>query len=156
MKALILHAVRDSPGIHFRELQRDVSCSVNTLDHHLRNVEQIEDRQIRGYRRLFPRHISEDLHSPLAALNHDQRGQILYIVGERPDIISSNIASALDTPQSSISDHLTVLRTADLIHAEKDGRKRRYTISEKTGSVIDRFGRKILDEITDGFIDMWD
>jgi DNA-binding transcriptional ArsR family regulator len=54
------------------------------------------------------------------ALNDSTRRQILDLLKEK-DLSAGEIAEAFDISKPSISHHLDLLKTADLVSAERDG-----------------------------------
>jgi len=153
MKARIVEAVRSNPGIHFRELKREVDCSSTTLDYHIERS-RLEDEHIRGYRRIFPPHVSEDLHSPLAALNHDTRGDIVRVVDE-DEVDLSSIAEAIAKSVSTVSHHLDILKDGDVLAVSRKGRSTIYSTTSITRQALDRYDT-ILEQASDRFIAMWE
>lgn len=152
MKNQVLSEVKESPGIHFRELQRNLDCTSTTLNYHLDRLD-LRDRKIRGYRRIYPQNISEDLERPLAALNHSVRGPMVYHIkeGDSP----KELVEKLDVSKSTVSSHLKILNEDGLVNEEKEGRSKELSVSEKSLKAINRYASDLLDEASDGFIDMW-
>lgn len=155
MKQAILRTVHAQPGIHFRQLQREAGCSVNTLNHHLYREDAITEAQIRGYRRCYPADIPERLHSSLAALNHEPRGTILYAVDEQSGITNTELGGVLDLAASTLSSHIHVLSDADLITIDKNGRRKQYHPEQVVSQVIAEYAEAVIDRATDNFIDLW-
>lgn len=153
MKARIVEVVRSNPGIHFRELKREIDCSSTTLDYHL-DRSQLEDEHIRGYRRIFPPDVRGDLHVPLAALNHDTRGDIVRVVDEEDRNLSS-IAEAIAKSVSTVSHHLTILKEDDVLDVARDGRSKVYSTTTITRQALDRYD-SVLEQASDRFIEMWE
>jgi predicted transcriptional regulator len=153
MKARIVEAVRSNPGIHFRELKREVDCSSTTLDYHLERS-RLEDEHIRGYRRIFPPDIQESLHDPLAALNHDTRGDIVRVVDEKDRNLSS-IADVIAKSVSTVSHHLDILKDDGVLAVSRDGRSTVYSTTGITRQALDRYD-SILEQASDRFIAMWE
>jgi len=153
VKARIVETVRSNPGIHFRQLKREIDCSSTTLDYHLERS-RLEDEHIRGYRRIFPPDIQEDLHGPLAALNHDTRGRIVRVVDEQDRNLSS-IAEAITKSVSTVSHHLTILEEDDVLDVAREGRSTVYSTTNITRRALDRYDA-VLKEASDRFIAMWE
>ncbi|RJQ43758.1 MAG: ArsR family transcriptional regulator [Anaerolineaceae bacterium] len=65
-----------------------------------------------------------------SALSDTTRIMILYLLSER-DMFVNEIAEALDTPQSTISRHLKVLRERNLVSTERQGTAVLYSIVDK-------------------------
>lgn len=63
----------------------------------------------------------EELARLAKALGHPARVKILRFLVERDDCMAGAIAGELPLAQSTVSQHLKVLREAGLIHGEVDG-----------------------------------
>jgi DNA-binding transcriptional ArsR family regulator len=156
MKQEIIEAVEQSPGIHFRGLTREIDCSPSTIDYHFKRTDKLKDRDIRGYRRLYPVEVPEDYESSLAALNHPVRARILYGI-ERKDLKGfSDIEDAVDVSKSTLSTHMNVLSEAELVEVEKRGNRKFYTVSNPVRKSIREFTTSTLREMESNFIEMWE
>ncbi len=62
------------------------------------------------------------------ALSDPTRLQILYALHDKPRNVTA-IAKLLDTPQSTISRHLAVLRQRSLVTSKRDGMAVNYSLS---------------------------
>lgn len=153
MKQEILQTVQQSPGIHFREVQRQIGCSSTTLNYHIEDLE-LKERNIRGYRRFYPQQVSEELERPLAALNHDVRGLML---SEMQDGVSQKeLVETLDLSKATVSSHIKVLREDGVVEEEKDGRSKKIFPSPKALKTLNQYAGTVLDEASEGFIEMWE
>jgi predicted transcriptional regulator len=153
MRQRIAHQIEETPGIHLRELQRELECSSTTLNYHIRDLD-IKERKIRGYRRLYPKKTPEELERSLAALNHHVRGPMVYYIdsGSSP----SELVEKLDVSKSTVSSHLKVLEEDGLVDEQKDGRRKELSVSESARRAVNRYASNILDEASEGFIEMWE
>ena len=64
------------------------------------------------------------------ALSDPKRICILYLLQESGRFVNE-IAEILDTPQSTISRHLRVLRERELVHAERQGTAVCYSLADE-------------------------
>ena len=148
MKQKIENTVQKSPGIHFRELERKVGCSKSTINHHIRNLDNIEEEKIRGYRRFYPQETDEEDRNLLAALNHSPRGEILYYLQQNSKL--TEISDKVGKSPATVSAHLDVLEESGLI--EKD----EYEVDQKITDRFKRYSSEILEDRVDNFIEMWE
>ncbi len=63
------------------------------------------------------------------ALGDPKRIQILYLLAEAPRNVTA-LAEALETPQPTVSRHLTVLRERGLVATERDGTSIQYSLAD--------------------------
>lgn len=154
MRQDILETVQESPGIHFREVQREVGCSSTTLNYHLESME-LRERQFHGYRRFYPSEVPEELERPLAAMNHDVRGSMLCEIKDG-GVSQKELVKGLDLSKSTVSSHVKVLKQDGVIKEEPDGRSKKLYPSEKSLEALERYASKFVDEASESFIEMWE
>ena len=63
------------------------------------------------------------------ALGHPARIKILRLLQARQDCVTGDVVSQLPLAQSTVSEHLRILREAGLIQGEIEGPRKRYCIS---------------------------
>lgn len=68
----------------------------------------------------------------LRALANPARFRIVALLAERKDCTSIQLAQALPLAQSSLFDHLTLLREADIVQVSSDGPNRYYCLNPVT------------------------
>lgn len=73
---------------------------------------------------------NEELSIFCKALAHPVRIQILRILRER-ECIGSDLVEALPVVQSTVSEHLRILKEAGLVSDEVDGHCRHYRVNQK-------------------------
>src|SRR5690242_21917704 len=64
----------------------------------------------------------------LRALANPARFRIVALLAERKDCTSAQLAEALPLAQSSLFDHLTLLREAEVVQVSSDGPNRYYCL----------------------------
>lgn len=84
----------------------------------------------------------------LKALAHPERLAILGILSEREECMCENISNKLPLTQSTVSQHLKVLKEAGLIHGKITGVSVCYDLNPETFreccSLFDGFAEKML------------
>ncbi len=66
----------------------------------------------------------------IKALAHEERYRILEMISNNPMCVCE-LNEMSEYSQSNISQHLKILRDADLIYSEKDGNKVNYHMADK-------------------------
>jgi len=74
----------------------------------------------------------EELSSLTRALGHPARVRILRILARRKSCVCGDIVDEFDLAQSTVSQHLKILKDAGLIRGEIDGPRTCYCIDERT------------------------
>ena len=82
----------------------------------------------------------------LRALAHPLRLQILDFIDKNEGINVNKIYNSLDLEQSITSQHLRILRLADLVKTERDGKFIHYTIDYERIEKMNRAIRAFLNQ----------
>lgn len=77
----------------------------------------------------FNFHASKKAALVLRALNHKLRQQIMFLIEEEKKITVTEIYVKLRLEQSVASQHLAILRKADILATERDGKFIYYTVN---------------------------
>ena len=77
------------------------------------------------------------------ALGHPIRVRILRLLSDQGNCLCGDLATQLPIAQSTVSQHLKVLRTAGLIDGEVDGPKRCYCLNPETLGRLKRLVRAL-------------
>jgi DNA-binding transcriptional ArsR family regulator len=80
----------------------------------------------------------------LRAVNHKLRQQIMNIINEKGEITVTEIYVKLRVFQSVCSQHLAILRKANIVETERDGKCVYYKINKATISDINLFVDQLL------------
>ncbi|MEO6125439.1 MAG: metalloregulator ArsR/SmtB family transcription factor [Ilumatobacteraceae bacterium] len=70
------------------------------------------------------------------ALGHPSRLKILRLLTERNACLTGEVVGELDLAQSTVSEHLRILREANLIQGEIEGPRTRYCINANGIAVL--------------------
>ncbi|MCA1812379.1 MAG: helix-turn-helix domain-containing protein [Halobacteriales archaeon] len=119
VRAAICRYLRESPGAHFRDLQRRLDLSPGQTTHHLRVLERdglvVERRQGR-YTHFFPAGTPIETRGTLGALRHPARKTLVDVLAAGPCTLKDLGARAGLAP-STLHHHVRVLREAGVIEA---------------------------------------
>ena len=77
-----------------------------------------------------PKAVNEELSGLCKALAHPVRVQILHLLAERR-CLCGDLVEALPVAQSTVSEHLRILKEAGLVQDETDGPRRRYCVNQR-------------------------
>ncbi|MDA1079816.1 MAG: metalloregulator ArsR/SmtB family transcription factor [bacterium] len=90
-----------------------------------------------------------ELHAELLkALSHPRRLEILRLLRDQ-ELCVSDIYEMLDLPQANISQHLMILRDAEVLSSRKDGKQVFYSIANKKILAACDLFREVLIEQTE-------
>jgi DNA-binding transcriptional ArsR family regulator len=82
----------------------------------------------------------DELAAMAKAIGHPARVQILRMLVARDTCATSEVVDGLPLAQSTVSEHLRILREAGLVQGEIDGPRTRYCVDPRRSS-----GRGVLD-----------
>ncbi len=159
----VYELIRDSPGIHQRELERRLSLMTGNLQYHLHYLEkhnlifQLKDGE---YVRYFLNERKTDEHerNVLCFLRRGGCRHILMNLLQNPLMNNKELSEAIGLSPSTISWHLNKLLDAGILEKEKQGRMSNFTIKypELVTELLVSYKESFLDSILDSFIEMWE
>jgi DNA-binding transcriptional ArsR family regulator len=80
----------------------------------------------------------------LRALNHKLRQQILNLLDEASKMTVTELYVKLRVEQSVVSQHLAILRRANIVHTKREGKYIFYTVNYSRISEVNKFIREFL------------
>jgi predicted transcriptional regulator len=116
--------IKANPGVHFSEIKRALELKNGSLAYHIKTLEKRElivSRRDRGYKRFYPKTMKLPERN-IRELIPVQRN-IMHIVNESPGISQTAIAEKLDISFQLVHYHVKILREAEYIILEKDGKQ---------------------------------
>jgi predicted transcriptional regulator len=116
--------IKANPGVHFSEIKRALELKNGSLAYHIKALEKRElivSKIDRGYKRFYPKTIKLPERN-IRELIPVQRN-IMQIVKENPGISQTSISEKLDVSFQLVHYHVKILRDADYLIFEKDGKQ---------------------------------
>jgi len=154
----IYEAVRQNPGVHFRELQRLTGMPIGVLSYHLdylanRGLLTVDKRE--SFTRYFPGgQLGRDEQQMLGALRQEiPRGIILFLL-MNPGATHGEVLESFTISGGTLSYHIKKLVSRGLIKVDKAGRESRMTVIEpdKVSDLLIVYRRSFLDRLVDEFV----
>ena len=156
----IFFFIQDKPGIHFRELQRELDMPVGQLDYHIKYLidnGMISISEDRYYKRLFPKDFDAREKVMLGAMRQENpRKLVLHLMLEGP-CTHSQLLDEFSFAPSTMSFYLSDLVKKDILDREKEGRTSTYSISDPdvVSRVLVMYRQSFVDKLVDRFIEVW-
>ncbi|MGD9962724.1 MAG: winged helix-turn-helix transcriptional regulator [Thermoplasmata archaeon] len=154
----IYECVRNSPGIHFREIQRRTSLPIGVLEY---NLNCLVDRALlsvdkeESFSRYFPcGQITAEKQRILSSLRQEiPRGIILYVM-RHPSATHGEILSNFTISGGTLSYHIKKLVLRGVLRLEKVGRESRLTVidPDKVADLLIIYRRTFFDRLVDDFV----
>jgi predicted transcriptional regulator len=130
----LVDLVRKNPGMHLREVARQLNLTTTNASYHLRVLEKhgvIRSEHLNGKRVYFPAAGPEAKRRYLAQamLHRDARADVLRAVAAHPGTNQSRIASMTSQHQGAVGWHLRRLMSAGLVDEQRTPRECRYQLT---------------------------
>lgn len=159
----IYEQIKNSPGIHFRELERRLQLVVGSLQYHLQYLEKknlIKISNDEDYVRFFikDRNLNENERKIISFLRRSACRHILLQLLKNPDMNNKELSQAIGLCPSTISWNLNKLIEAGIIEKKKIGRISKFRIidPQTVAELLICYKESFLDSLVDGFIEMWE
>ena len=154
--------IRDSPGIHLRELERRLDLVVGSLQYHLHYLEKnnlisrFKDEEYVRYfvnRRIPEKHEREIIYF----LRRKGCRHILINLLQNPGTNNKELSTAVGLSPSTVSWHLNKLVKSGIIEKDRVGRISSLKIVDPdlTAELLISYKESFLDSLLDNFIEMW-
>lgn len=154
----IFECVRDSPGLHFREIQRRTSLPIGVLEYHLNYLVQKELLTLErdeNFSRYYPGgQLSKGKQTVLSVLRQEiPRGVILYLL-RNPGSTHTELLRNFTISGGTLSYHVKKLTTKGVVSAEKRGRESylRVVDPENVADLLIVYRRTFFDKLVDEFV----
>ena len=158
----ILQFIEQNPGCHLRQIKRELSISMGTLQYHLNLLEK--NGKITSDKHSLHRHyfrvgvFLENEKNLLKILNKETERDILLYIIEHTNPTQMDIANAIQISAPSVNWHIANLVHLEIISEERDGKFKRYTFSGNTDHVISlmkRYHSSIWDKWSNRLAEMF-
>ncbi|HEV8359787.1 MAG TPA: winged helix-turn-helix transcriptional regulator [Candidatus Thermoplasmatota archaeon] len=137
LRSAILGFVERYPGVHVREVERQLGLSSKLAAYHveaLRDEGRIDVLRERGYTRLVARATARRLsQAEVAFICLMRRPPALHLVLlllQEPELPQGELARRLRLAKASASYHLAALGEAGVVRGRSEGRQRLYRLSD--------------------------
>jgi predicted transcriptional regulator len=125
--------IRNSPGVHYSEIKRELHLNNGSLAYHLHTLEReelIRSRTSGRFKLFFPTdvQIPKDMEPQVSSI----RRQLLDIIRDQPGITQKELASKLPTKKPrTISYHVKNMSREGVVRLEKVGRETKCFITDE-------------------------
>lgn len=164
----MFQAVTQYPGLHLRELARQLDLDPNHAKYHLTYLEKhglVSSRKEEGYWRFFPREtgsvglrdvVSVDKKRVLSFLRRPVPLHAVLILLDRGRATQGELAGAVGVAQATLHYHVGKMESSGLLVSRREGRERIYELA-KPDEVLDLLVRyRPPDALVQGFLDAWE
>lgn len=125
-RATIVFKVEEDPGITSAELSEDLGIPYNTVDYHVRRLQQerLIAQLVQGKRKhLYTAQVPPADRPRLAALRNANTVRLLEEIRKSPGLHQRALAAAIQVRPTSLAWHLARLEGTGLVRSAKTGRR---------------------------------
>lgn len=159
----IFNCINESPGLHFREIQRRTNLATGSIDYHLHFLHKnglVRTERDKNYVRYYPltKNWSDEEKSIIALLRNTKVRHVLIFLIEKKRSTPLKIAESTGISLSTLSWYLKQLKEKNIISERKKGRFRIYRVNDPELIVKYLVAHKasFLDTVVDRFIETWE
>jgi predicted transcriptional regulator len=150
----IYRFVNRNPGLHLRELQRQLNIPLSSLDYHLDYLVRkgLLYREGDGfYTRFFDEDLDKRDREILALLRQRRLKEIILIILSEDKASYSELMSTLNIPASTLSVYLRKLVVNDILERHTIGRETYYTVrnEDKIANLLIVYKSSFMDRLID-------
>ena len=133
----ILQYIENNPGVHLRQISRDLGLAMGNAQYHLHLMEtegKIKTRRDTLYRHYYPLAILNELDEVIAALLRQEtsRNILIHLVENEQGLTQTELTRLTNLSAPTISWHMSRLITSGLVTGNKEGRMIRYLLKKNT------------------------
>jgi|SRR5467141_465131 len=159
-RARIKLLVSLQPGLHLRELQRQIGLSFSSTRYHVDKltregeIDRVEDK---GYSRIYPAGTDSRDRILLSLVRRKTDRKILSSFLAENSLSQHRLSDITGLSKSTISEHLGTLLERGVVRTILDGERRLFELTDpgKIEGLIRRHP-VLLEKATGRFIDLWD
>ncbi len=156
------------PGLHLRELERQLGLDVRALKHHLEFLERHEavvSMTQNGYRRFYPRQWDAGaFRERIGALEKRALGllrrrtflQLILVLLEGGALSVKEIKERTGLAASTLSHHLSKLEGLPLVGSKREGRIKLYWATDPQATVQLLLKYRPTQDLIEDFLDLWE
>lgn len=157
----IYERILEAPGMHLRQLQRDLSMPLGTLEYHLHQMvgaELLVTRQEGRLKAFFPSGgMDRRDRDVLYILRQETPRRIAMEIVNEPGVTFQQLAQRLTISPSTLSFHLKKFRKEGIMEERREGLHKSFfcTDPERVRRLIVTYRHTFVDDIVDRFADAW-
>jgi predicted transcriptional regulator len=133
-RRVIYNFVKENPGLHMRELQRQLEIPLSTLEYHLDYLEKkaiLSQEDDRRYCRYFAEDYSDYEKKLLSALRQRRLREIILLVLSEELMCFKELSSEIQIADSTLSHYLGFLSENEILVRERIGSETCFKIAYK-------------------------
>jgi len=155
-RARVRRHVRDTPGVHFNRVSRDLDIATGQAQYHLRRLvrdDEVAVERIAGRAHYFDPDFDPWERRALAFLRRETAREILVRLHADGPTRPKALAEELDLARSTVSWHVSTLVESGIVEKSND-RPMRLSLArpDRTATLLDEVSPSLPDRVVDRFI----
>lgn len=157
----IYNLIKESPGIHFREISRRLEIPVGVVEYHIHYMlkrEMIVARKEGRYKRYYAegKHGSREKRV-FPFLRKKIPREILVNLLMEPGMRHRDLKERLGVSGSTLTFHLKKMIKKDVVEEQKEGKHKRFYVHdpESASKSLVMYRESFMDDLVDNFTDTW-
>ena len=156
----IYNCIKKHPGLHIRELQRNLGMPLASMQYHLNYMTRksiIIEEKLQHYTCYYVTSLDPDDKKLLAIMRQGRLQEIVMLILVNQKAKYKTIVDDLGLPASTISFYLKLLLDNEVIERTKIGYENIYTLkdSSRIEKMLVSFQSSLLDRIVDKWTKTW-
>lgn len=158
-KRIYEHIIK-SPGLHLREIQRQLQIPLTVCEYHLNYLiekQLLNAKDDKYFRRYYPANFSAKEKEIIACLRQENPRKIVLFLLQNENTFHRDIVQSLRLPPSTVSFYLNYLAEHSVISKIRFGRETKYIIADKdiVIKMLIAYRQSFLDKLVDRFLEVW-
>jgi len=157
----IYNLIKESPGIHFREISRRLDIPVGVVEYHIHYMLK-RDMIIGKKEGRYKRYYAEGKHGSrekqvFPFLRKKVPREVLINLLMEPGLRHRDLKEKLQVSGSTLTFHLKKMIKKGVIEEKKDGKHKIYFVSdpESASKSLILYKESFMDDLVDNFTDTW-
>ncbi len=154
--------IEESPGLHFRELQRRSGMAVGAVQYHLDTLQKNHLVRVEKQGR-FNRYFSVrgaqlgTSELTMSLLRQQSARKIIMFLLQKKEANNFDIANAVQLSASTVSWHLSKLVETGIVSEKRSARQKLFFVSNpnETAQLLVSYKKTFLDSLVDNFVETW-
>ncbi|MFA5313331.1 MAG: winged helix-turn-helix transcriptional regulator [Methanomassiliicoccales archaeon] len=158
-RRLIFEHIRENPGTHIREMERDLKLSIGVLTYHLDQLENARLIRSEGENRRGYFKADDFTHADrrfISILRSKRVEQIVVVLLEKESVSFRELKERLDISNSTLSYHMSRLVRSEIATMMKVNREKYYRLIDKDSVLAALVTIEKTEDPVGAFIEIWD
>jgi DNA-binding transcriptional ArsR family regulator len=161
-RAAIYAHVQQWPGVHMRQIHRELGLPLSTLEYHLHRMEaanKLITRRFRNFKSYFVRddEMGREDRDYMYYLRQEMPRKLAIEILQQPGISFKELSDRVPVTSSTVSFHLRKLTEGEIVAATPAGRTKTYQLNDaqRVMRLLNDYQPAFTDKVVDRFADAW-